>query len=70
MFTLTYVELEIETSISIWESELIVLPSFHLATRLNSQNTNDIEFNNEFWHINSFLNIGNSNWRNSSFDHT
>ena len=25
MFTLTYVELEIETSISIWESELIEL---------------------------------------------
>ena len=31
---------------------MIVLPSFQLATRLNSQNTNETEFINELWHIN------------------
>ena len=41
MFTLTYVNLEYETSICIWEFEMIfvVLPSFQLPKRLNSQNT-------------------------------
>jgi len=45
MFSLTLVDLEYETSVSIWEFEtndhtkMIVLPSFLLATRLNSQNT-------------------------------
>ena len=49
MFTLTYVELEYETSISIWEFEItnVVLPSFQLPTRLNSQKTNENEFINE-----------------------
>ena len=31
---------------------MIVLLSFQLATRLNSQNTNETEFINEIWHIN------------------
>ena len=53
MFTLTLVELEYETSVSTWEFEMmivlemIVLPSFQLATRLNSQNTKETEFINE-----------------------
>jgi len=37
---------------------MIHLPSFQLATRLNSQNTNETEFINELWHINLFMNIG------------
>ena len=47
MFTLTFVDLENETSISIlgiWEGErskIIFLPSFQLVTRLNSQNRNE-----------------------------
>jgi hypothetical protein len=51
MFTLTLLELEYEPSVSIWELEMmivkmIVLPSFQLATRLNSQNTNETDFFN------------------------
>ena len=44
MFTLTFVDLENETSISIFcireveRSKIIFLPSFQLVTRLNSQN--------------------------------
>ena len=44
--------------LGIWvddRTNMIVLPSFHPGTRLNSQNTNDIEFNKEFWNINFFL---------------
>ena len=47
MFTLTFVDLEYETSISIWEFEkmnvhkIIFLPSFQFVTRLNSQNRNE-----------------------------
>ena len=46
MFTLTFVDLENETSISIWELEKMTfwnntLPSFELVTRLNSQNRNE-----------------------------
>ena len=49
MLTLTYVDLEYETSISIWEFEMMieVLPSFQLPTRLNTQNTKETEFINE-----------------------
>jgi len=39
-------------------TEMRVLPSFQLATRLNSQNTNEKEFINELWHINLYMNIG------------
>jgi len=45
-------------------TKMIVLPSFYLATRLNSQNTNETEFINEHLHINLFMNIGISNWHN------
>jgi hypothetical protein len=48
-------------------TKMIVLPSFQLATKLNSQNTNETEFNNEPWDINKFMNIGISNWHNWSF---
>ena len=47
MITLTFVDHENETSISIWEFEkmnffkIIFLPSFQLVTRLNSQNRNE-----------------------------
>ena len=74
-FYITLVDLEYETSVSIWEFEdhrtnMIVLPSFKLARRLNSQNTNETEFTNEIWHINFFMNIGISNWHNWIFDLT
>ena len=47
MFTLKYVDLEYETSISIWEfgkderTKIIFLPSFQVITRLNSHNRNE-----------------------------
>ena len=46
MFTLTYVDLEYETCISVWEFEImiVVLPSFQLPTRLNSQNTKETDY--------------------------
>jgi hypothetical protein len=50
--------------------KMIVLPSFQLAARLNSQNTNETEFINELLHINLFMNIGISNWHNWIFDLT
>jgi len=51
-------------------TKIIVLPSFQLATRLNSQNTNENGFINDHWHINLFMNIGISNCHNWSFDLT
>jgi len=36
---------------------MIILPSFQLATRLNSQNTNETEFIIELLRINMFKNI-------------
>ena len=50
--------------LGIWNDDCtkkILLTSFQLATRLNSQNTNETEFINELWHINLFMNIGISN---------
>ena len=46
MFTLTFFDLENETSISILELEMMkvlnnIFPSFQLVTRLNSQNINE-----------------------------
>ena len=46
MFTLKFVDLENETSISIWVSEkmkvkIIFLPSFKFVARLNSRNRNE-----------------------------
>ena len=58
IFTLTLVVLEYVTIVyylEIWNdypTKMIVLPSFQLATRLNSQNINEIEFINDLWHIN------------------
>jgi len=49
-------------------TKIIVLPSFQIATPLNSQNTNETEFINELWHINLYMNIGISNWHNWSLD--
>ena len=39
-----------------------------LATRLNSQNTYETEIHNDIWHINLYMNIGISNWRNWSYE--
>ena len=36
-------------------TEMIVLPLFQLATRLNSQNKNETEFINEIWHFNLYV---------------
>ena len=49
MYTMTYVDLEYETSIFIWEFEMMIvgLPSFQLPTRLNSQNTKENVFISE-----------------------
>ena len=49
IFIFPYVALEYETSISIWEFEIliVVLPSFQLPTRLYSQNTKENDFINE-----------------------
>ena len=48
-------------------TKLIVLPSFQLAARLNSQNTYETVFHNEIWKINLYMNIGISNWHNWSY---
>jgi len=48
----------------IWNDDrtkMIVLPSFQLATRLISHNTNETDFINELYHINLYMNIGISN---------
>ena len=47
-FSLTYVDLEYETSISISEFKtmIVVLPSFQVPKRLNSQNTKETDFIN------------------------
>ena len=57
----------------IWNDDrtkIIDLPSFQLATRLNSQNRKETEIFNEICHINLYIDIGNSNWHNWSFDPT
>jgi len=59
--------------LGIWNddrTEMIALPSFLLATRLNSQITNETKFIKDLWHINLYMNIGNSNQHNWSFDTT
>ena len=58
---------------AIWNDDrtkMIVLASFYLAKRLNSQTTNETEFINELWHINLIMNFRNSNCHNWSFDLT
>ena len=59
--------------LGIWiddRTNIIVLPSFQLATRLNSQNTYETEVINGLWDINLYTNIGISNWHNWSFGST
>jgi len=59
--------------LGIWKDDrtkIIVLRSFLLVTRINSQNSNDIEFINVLWHFILYMNIGNSNWHNWSFHFT
>ena len=51
-------------------TKIIVLPSFQLVTRINSQNRNGTEFINVLWQIILYMNIGISNWHNWSFDLT
>ena len=58
--------------LGIWEDErskIISLPSFHLVTRINSQNTNETNLLMKS-DINFYMNISISNWHNSSFDYT
>jgi hypothetical protein len=57
----------------IWNDDhtkIIVLPTFQITTRLNSQNTNENVFIYELCHINLYMKIGVSNWLNWSFDPT
>ena len=75
MFTLTLVELEYETSVSIWEFEMMIVQNYIFAfisarKRLSSQNTIETEFINEQSKINLFMNICNSDWHNRIFDLT
>jgi hypothetical protein len=59
--------------LGIWNNDrtkMIVLPSFQLATRLNSQNSYETAFQNEMRHINLYMNIGISNWHNWCYDPT
>ena len=51
-------------------TKIIVLPSFQLVIRINSQNSNDTVLINVLWHIILYMNIGISNWHNWSFDPT
>jgi len=71
---LGWIEYESRVSfLGIWNddrTQMIVLLSFQVAARLNSQNKNETEFINELWHINMFMNIGIYNWYNCSFDLT
>ena len=60
-------------SLGIWNDDrtkIIVLPSFQLASQLNSQNTNETVSINELWHINLYMNIGTSNYHNCISDPT
>ena len=74
-FTLTLVDLEYETSISIWEFEMMnVLNdifdfiSARYTIKFTEQKWNT--FINGLWHINFYMNFGISNWHNSSFEST
>ena len=73
--TLTFVDLENETSISIWEFEkmnvlknIFVFFSARYTIKITEQKWNN--FINELWHINLYMNISISYWQNSSFDST
>ena len=51
-------------------SKIIVLSSFQLVTRLNSQNRIETSLLMNSEHINLYMNISISNWHNSSLDST
>ena len=75
MFTLIFVVLENETSISIWEFEkmndlnnIFAFFSARYTIKFTEQKWN--KFINELWHINFYTNISISSWHNSSFDST
>ena len=56
--------------LGIWNDDrnkIIVLPSFQLVTRINSENRNETEFINVLWHTNFYTNFGISNRHNWSF---
>jgi len=48
-------------------TKMITLPSFQLAKKLNSQNTNETMFINEHGQINLYMNIGSSDFHIWSF---
>ena len=57
--------------LGIWNDDrtkIIVLPSFQLVTRINSQNRNETEFINVLWLIILYMNIVIPSWYNWSFD--
>jgi hypothetical protein len=59
--------------LAVWNDDrtnIIVLPSFQLVTRINSQYRNETVFINKLWLIILYMNIGISNWHNRSFDAT
>ena len=75
MSTLTFVELENETSISILELEKMNVLKLNFAffsarytIKFTEQKWN--KFINELWHINLYINISISNWHNSIFSST
>jgi hypothetical protein len=51
-------------------TKIIVLPSFQIATRINSQNRNETDFINENCHFNFNMNNSIFNWRCWNFDTT
>ena len=72
MFTLTYVDLENETSISIWEFEKMNVLKQYFCLLFSSlhnyiHRTEMKYFINVLWHINLYMNISISNWHNSIF---
>ena len=75
MFTLTFVDLENETSISNWGFEkmnvlnnIFAFFSARYTIKFTERKWNN--FINELWNINLYMNIRISNWHNSSFDYT
>ena len=73
MFTLTFVDLENETSISIWEFQKMnvqnnIFAFFSARFTIKFTELKRSKFINEHLHINLYMNISISNWHNSSFD--
>jgi len=60
MFALTLVDLEYETSVSLWEFEMTIVLKWYFCLNFSSlhdyiHKTNETEFINELWHINFFM---------------